>query len=111
MYDILLQIYHDTEILRASTISSDDDGPIFWLAGPIGAVGFYSYIFLRYRNTNKRHEYEHKTHAELGQITAYDQKVGEVKGVERSTISNENKSNPRLRLGQGSTFVESWRQG
>lgn len=99
------------DYLFLAASSGDDDSPMFWLLGPISAVAFYSMIYLRYRNTNKRHAYEFKTHSEIGEVTGSDTKVGEVKGQENSSITGANASSPRLRLGAASIYTETWREG
>lgn len=113
MNDLLLQFF-DLNFFGQETYlaasDSDEGGPVFWLAGPVGAVAFYSYIFLRYRNTDKRHQYEHKTATEMGQVATYDEKIGEVKGVKNRYMSGENSSSPLTRLGEKSVFTETWRR-
>lgn len=99
----------DLNIFKAAS-DSDDDGSAFWLLGPAGAVAFYSYIFLRYRNTDKRHQYEHKTSTEMGEVLTYDAKINEIKGTSNSRMAGENSSSPRTRLGDRSIFTETWRQ-
>ena len=64
------------------------------------------WVFLRYRNTDKRHAFERETAAEVLDLRTYDQKTGEVKGVENSRIPGQNSNSPLKRLGSGTTVTE-----
>ncbi len=86
--------------------SSDEGGAWLWLIGPAGGLGFFMWVFLRYRNTDKRHAFERETPAEVLDLRTYDQKTGEVKGVENAYISGRNSNTPLKRLGAGTTVTE-----
>lgn len=85
---------------------SEEGGPWLWLLGPAGGIGFYMLIFLRYRNTDKRHAFERETATEMLELRTYDQKTGEVKGVENSSIPGRNSHTPLKRLGAGTTVTD-----
>lgn len=84
---------------------SEGGGWLLWLLGPALGVGFYVMMFLRYRNTDKRHAYERETSSEVVDLRVYDQVVGNVTGVQRSRIEGANGGSPRERLGQGTTVT------
>ncbi|MBU3995620.1 MAG: hypothetical protein KKF42_07575 [Actinobacteria bacterium] len=86
--------------------SSEEGGAWLWLIGPAGGLGFFMWVFLRYRNTDKRHAFERETAAEVLNLRTYDQKTGEVKGVENSRIPGQNSNAPLKRLGAGTTVTE-----
>ncbi|MDO4791936.1 MAG: hypothetical protein Q3999_05575 [Buchananella hordeovulneris] len=86
--------------------SEDGERWIFLMAGPISALAFYSYIFVRYRNTDKRHAFEHETEAQMLDVEGQDQKIGEVKGVRRRYIEGDLKHSPLTRLGQNTVIRE-----
>lgn len=85
---------------------AEEGGSWLWLLGPVGGIGFYMLIFLRYRNTDKRHAFERETATEMLDLRTYDQKTGEVKGVENSSIPGRNSNTPLKRLGTGTTVTE-----
>lgn len=93
----------DTSTLASS--SDSDGGPLMLLLlGPLAGIGFYTMIFLRYRNTDKRHMYEHETASEVRNPKAYDQRVDSVRGTERRRIQGDNSKKPTQRLGSGTTI-------
>lgn len=111
MFEQILEIHRlVSEGLILADSSSDEGGPMFWLLGPLGGAGFYAMIFMRYRNTNKRHAYESKTVSEIGQIFGTDTKVGVVRGTSNPNILGENSTKPRTRLGANSVYTETWRK-
>ncbi len=84
---------------------SEEGGPWLWLLGPIGGTGFFMWVFLRYRNTDKRHAFERETASDVLDLKVYDQKTGEVNGTTDSRIRGRNSNAPRTRLGSGSTVT------
>ena len=86
--------------------SSEEGGAWLWLIGPAGGIGFFMWVFLRYRNTDKRHAFERETATELLDLRTYDQQTGEVKGVENAYIPGRNSNTPLKRLGAGTTVTE-----
>lgn len=109
---LLMQIPADTagDIFRLDSYDSDDSGPIFWLLGPVAGVGFYVSVYLRYRNTNKRHEFEHHTASEMTDVKVSDNKVGTVKGTESRELSGANSSRHLARLGAGTSVTEAYKR-
>lgn len=86
-------------------LASGDGAALLWLLGPIAGVAFYFSVFVRYRNTNKRHAYERETSTEVQDMRVHDQVIGNVTGVQRRAIEGENSSSPRARLGRGTTVT------
>lgn len=98
-----------SELLSAAVSlpwSSDSDGEGLWLLGPGAGIAFYMYHYLRYRNTNKRHAFEHETASQIGNTTGDEALVGRVTGVENARVPGHNSNSPRHRLGQASQFIE-----
>ena len=85
---------------------AEEGGSWLWLLGPAGGIGFYMLIFLRYRNTDKRHAFERETATEMLELRTHDQKTGEVKGVENLSIPGRNSNTPLKRLGAGTTVTD-----
>jgi len=107
--------------LSVAALSSDDSGKaaIFLLlvAGPI----FFSYVYARYRNNNKRSMYEKNTPTTMSNLRHYDnftkhltrQNSGRISGdnerrVNGSIVQNANKSGVLPTLESiGSSLVEA----
>ncbi len=87
--------------------SSDSEGsPLFFLLlGPLAGFGFYSMIVLRYRNADKRHQFERETSSVVDDLKTYDQQVSSVKGVRNSQIMGANHRDALQRLGQGTAVT------
>lgn len=98
------------DTLTVAAVGSDYEGPFFWLLGPLGGIGFYTAVYLRYRNTDKRFAYEHHTEAKLSDLRGHDRKVGAVRGVSNRTIQGENASSPTKRLGAATTVTDPYAQ-
>lgn len=75
-------------------------GLILLLSGFI----FYGVVYLRYRNTDKRHRHESETEATMLDIRAVDQQINTLKGVKNSKLRGAN--NREVRAGNRS-FLES----
>ena len=83
-----------TEVLLAtSTVLAADGeedgralGLLFLLSGPL----FYWIIYLRYRNSDKRHHHESETEASTADMRASDEYVKERKGLSSSSMSGAN---------------------
>lgn len=86
--------------------ASDEGGAWFWLLGPAGGIGFYMWVFLRYRNTDKRHAFEHESTTEVRDLRTHDQRVDRISGTSESSIRGRNSHKPLSRLGRGTTVVE-----
>ena len=68
-----------------------NDGGLWLLAmGPAGATLLYWALYRYYRNTDQSHAFERETTVEAKPVTGWDQKVDEVKGTQRSRISDDN---------------------
>lgn len=101
----LVDLAHLGHIVEAS--SSNSDTPIYLLLlGPAAGIGFYTMIYLRYRNTDKRYDYEHRTSSEISDPRGSDQIVGSEKGLRNSRIQGDNSREARRRLGRN-TVIES----
>ena len=89
-----------TVLADGSSSKSSGEVILFLLAlGPAAGIGFYTMIFLRYRNTDKRYRYEHETSSEVAKVQAFDQLVDRVRGTQRRRIDGDNVDKPRERLG------------
>ena len=98
--------------MKTATVlaDSDSEGGIFYLLalGPAAAVFFYMTVYLRYRNTDKRHEYEHETHTEVADVKGYDRKVDHLRGLRHSRMRGANMNQPLERLGSGTTIEREY---
>lgn len=90
---------------EAITILADGDseggagtlGLIFLLSGPL----FYGYVFLRYRNTDKRHHHERETEAAMLDVKAVDNHVQTLTGVSHSRMRGANNHEVRAKANNG----------
>lgn len=85
----MLATIHTVLLLAAD--DSDDGGLGFLgllllLAGP----GFYLYVFLRYRNVDKRHRHETETKATKLNLRSTDEKIRSLTGLTNATMSGAN---------------------
>jgi len=69
---------------------SDDSGIFLLLLGPAAATGLYWSLYRHYRNTDKSHAFEHETIVNAKPVTGADEKVGEVKGTQKTSITGDN---------------------
>lgn len=69
---------------------SDDSGIFLLLLGPAGAAGLYWSLYRHYRNTDKSHAFEHETIVNAKPVTGSEQKIGEVKGTQKTSIDGDN---------------------
>lgn len=70
---------------------SDDNGLLLLLAvGPAAATGLYWSLYRHYRNTDKSHAFEHETIVNAKPVTGLEQKIGEVKGTQKTSIDGDN---------------------
>lgn len=77
----------------------NDDGILWLLAmGPAGAALLYWGLYRYYRNTDKSHAFEHESAVKARPVTGSDQKVGEVKGTQKSRIPDDNVRECRKRV-------------
>lgn len=77
---------------------SDDSGIFLLLLGPAGATGLYWSLYRHYRNTDKSHAFEHETIVNAKPVTGSEQKVGEVKGTQKTGIDGDNVREYRQRV-------------
>lgn len=111
MTNLLTAVLTHPLVLSASQWRSDDyygsdeGGAWFWLLGPIGGIGFYTFIFLRYRNTDKRHAFEHESATEMRDLRTHDQRVDRIRGTTETAIRGRNSDTPLKRLGSGTSIV------
>lgn len=77
---------------------SDDGGLFLLLLGPAGATGLYWSLYRHYRNTDKSHAFEHETTVNAKPVTGSEQKVGEVKGTQKTSIDGDNVRDYRQRV-------------
>lgn len=87
-----------------SSSRSSGDAVYLLLLGPLAGIGFYTMTYLRYRNTDKRYEYERKTSSEVADAKGFDQRVGQITGTQEHRIQGDNARAPRMRLGQGTSI-------
>lgn len=77
---------------------SDDGGLFLLLLGPAGATGLYWSLYRHYRNTDKSHAFEHETTVNAKPVSGSEQKVGEVKGTQKTSIDGDNVRDYRQRV-------------
>lgn len=89
--------------LLAESSSSSGEGSIYIILAPIVLgllVGFsvYTYVFLRYRNTDKSYQFEQETAIGVSNVQVFDTPTRRIDGVRSPTMSNRNNGNPRTRV-------------
>lgn len=89
-----------TAIVVASSSSGDGGGELALLAaGPLAGSSLYWWIYRRYRNTDKSHQYERDTLVERkSDVTGDDRLVDKVRGTRRRGIQGANQSTHRQRV-------------
>lgn len=88
-----------TQILADSDEGGGSIAPLFLLAGFI----FYGFMYLKYRNINKRHKHESETEATLHNMRADDQFNKSLKGLSESRMAGAN--NHDVRAGNSTSAV------
>ena len=66
-------------------------GLVLLLAGPV----FYGLMYLRYRNSDKRHRHESETRAEMHDLKVRDDRIKSIKGVSNSRMRGANNNEVR----------------
>lgn len=66
-------------------------GLLFLLSGFV----FYAFVYLRYRNTDKRHRHESETGAELHNVRAEDRLVRNLTGLSNAKMKGANNRSVR----------------
>lgn len=74
----------------ASSSSSDGDLGDFAFVFLLSGFVFYGIIYLRYRNTDKRHKHESETEASLHNLRAGDQLIKSLTGLSNSKMRGAN---------------------
>lgn len=71
-----------------------------WLLalGPVGAVAVYWTIYVRYRNTDKSHDFEGETLIDAREPVAEDHKIKTRTAITEQSISGDNSSYHRARV-------------
>lgn len=85
----VLALVHTGLVLLAESDSDSDFGAIGLLFLLSGFV-FYGYVFLRYRNADKRHHYESETEATKLNLTRTDDKIKSMTGLTNAKMSGAN---------------------
>lgn len=80
--------------------SSDDDGSIGWVFFLAGFV-YYGFMYMRYRNSDKRHRHELETEATLANVQAADEYAGSLKGVSHAKMRGANNRHVEGALNKG----------
>lgn len=89
------------ERIVASSSSSEGDPRAFGLLFFLSGFLFYGFMYLRYRNSDKRHRHEAETEARMLDVRAWDQQVDTQKGVSHSRMKGANNHEVRGVLAQG----------
>lgn len=93
------------EVLVASGDGSDGDPRMFGLLLFASGFVFYGLMYLRYRNSDKRHHHERETEARIVDVRVWDQHVETKKGVKNSRMKGANNNQVRGSISQGGAGV------
>jgi hypothetical protein len=85
------------QVVLASSDSSEGDPRILGLLLFLSGFVYYGLIYLRYRNTDKRHLHESETEARMLNVQAFDQHIEHKKGVKHSKMKGANNHEVRAR--------------
>lgn len=77
-------------IVASGESSSSGDPRLFGLLLFLSGFVFYGWVYLRYRNTDKRHLHESETEAKMLDVRGADQHVDTLKGVKNSKLKGAN---------------------
>lgn len=91
---MMLEISHLLETVVQASSDSDDGGKLgllFLLAGFV----FYGAMYIRYRNTDKRHHYETETKAEMRHLQQADVFAHSMKRLRNSRMNGANNTSVR----------------
>lgn len=89
------------QAVLASSSSSEGDPRAFGLLFFLSGFLFYGFMYLRYRNSDKRHRHEAETEARMLDVRAWDQHVDTQKGVKHSKMKGANNREVRGVVAQG----------
>lgn len=70
--------------------SSDEDSGNFALVLLLGGPAFFFYVFMRYRNVDKRHKHETETAAIKLDVKSYDEKIKSLTNLSNSRMFGAN---------------------
>lgn len=79
---------------------SDSEGNFLPFLLFLSGFVFYGYVFLRYRNADKRHRHEKETEAQLHNVLARDEFIRTRTGLSNSKMSDANHRSVRGSLNQ-----------
>lgn len=77
-----------------------DPTAILLAAGPLAGVAFFVWVFRRYRNIDKRNEYEHSSNVKSAVTKAQDNFIRRVDKSRDAKIKNGNYDMPTWRVGE-----------
>lgn len=80
-------------VIRAS--SEEDSWGKIGLAFLASGPAFFWAMYIRYRNTDKRHRYEAETKAEMANVQGTDEFVQSMKGLSNSRMPRANNNSVR----------------
>ncbi len=89
------------QAVLASGSSSEGDPRAFGLLFFLSGFLFYGFMYLRYRNSDKRHRHEAETEAQMLDVRAWDQHVDTKKGVSNAKMKDANNHEVRGVVAQG----------
>lgn len=89
------------QTILASSDSSSSDPRIFGLLFFLSGFLFYGFMYLRYRNSDKRHHHEAETEARMVDVRAWDQQVDTKRGVSNAKMKGANNHEVRGAVSQG----------
>ncbi|EFV15059.1 hypothetical protein [Segniliparus rugosus] len=78
-----------------SSSSSSDHSKWYGLLCLLGGPGFFMFMYMRYRNTDKRHHHETETASEVANLQSGDRHVDHVTGSSNSQMSGRNERQVR----------------
>lgn len=84
-----------TSLLLADSGSGFEAIAFPFLAGPAVFAAVYGGIYAYYRNTDKRHRFEHRTEVAVGNLRTDDRKIG-TNNRQRSRVMNGRNSAEHL---------------
>lgn len=90
--------------------SSDSDIGSLPLLLLLSGFLFYGYIFMRYRNADKRHRHERETEAETHNVERYDKYVRTRRGLSNRRMSGANNKRVDGALNKTGTAMGAFRR-
>ncbi len=94
-----LELLHQVIVASGDSSSSSSDPRLFGLVLFLSGFAFYGFVYLRYRNSDKHHNYESETEARMVDVRAADQQVDTKTGVKNSRMKGANNHELRGRNG------------